>query len=318
MKISLNLSQIKLRTKDFLINLAFRLKPRLEFRWLLTLVLWLIFLTYLGLGIYFGREIYLRHSESSKVKFSAKIYPFPAAFVGGNIIWAKEYYQQLTYIRRFSERNKQPSPAEKELREQIMGQLVENRLLAWEAQKNGLRVTSKDVNEAFSKIVDQSGGIANVQKTLRDLYDMSEDEFKDLVHDQVIKEKIQDQLIAQVKVAHILVKDEARANEVANKARSNEPWDQLAKTYSEDIKTRDSAGDLGWLARGNLVIDNLQVPEFEEAAFKAKIGEIFGPVKSEAGFQIGKVAEQKGKIQHSYTNWLNSLKKETKIYIFIK
>ena len=62
MKISLNLSQIKLRTKDFLINLAFRLKPRLEFRWLLTLVLWLIFLTYLGLGIYFGREIYLRHS----------------------------------------------------------------------------------------------------------------------------------------------------------------------------------------------------------------------------------------------------------------
>src|SRR4030043_1685223 len=117
---------------------------------------------------------------------------------------------------------------------------------------------------------------------------MSEKEFKELVEQQVTKEKIQDELIAHVKVLHILVKDEARANEVANKARSGEAWDQLAKTYSEDVKTRDNWGNLGWIARGNLVIDNQQVPEFEEAAFKAKIDEIFGPIKSKVGFQVGK------------------------------
>jgi len=315
---TINFSQIKLKTKDFLINLFFRLKPRLELRWLLTFFLWLLLFCYLGLGIYFGIQIYQKHSERPIVKFSTKIYPFPAAFVSGNIIWTKEYYQQLAYIKRFSERSKQPLPEEKVLRQQITDQLVENRLLQWEASKNGLRITSKDVNEAFQKIVDQSGGITNVQKTLRDLYDMSENDFKELVRDQVVKEKIQDQLIAQVKVLHILVKDEARANEVAAKARAGEAWDQLAKTYSEDIKTRDSWGDLGWLARGNLVIDNKQVPEFEEAAFKAKIGEIFGPVKSQVGFQIGKVEDKKGKIQASYTNWLNDLKKNTKIYVFIR
>jgi len=139
-----------------------------------------------------------------------------------------------------------------------------------------------------------------------------------LVRQQVTKEKIQDQLIAQVKVLHILVKDEGRANEVAAKAKAGEAWDVLAKTYSEDVKTRDSWGSLGWIARGNLVIDDKQVPEFEEAAFKAKVGEIFGPVKSQVGFQIGKVEEKKGKIQQSYSNWLSSLKKETKIYIFIR
>ncbi len=314
----LNLSKFRFRVKDFFINLLFRLKPRFQFRWILTCILWILFLAYLGFGIFFGYQIYHNHSENNRVQFSTKIYPFPVAFVGGNIIWTKDYYQQLAYIRQFAEKTKQPLPEDKVLRQQIMDQLIENRLLEWEASKNGIRVTSKDINDAYQKIIDESGGAANVQKVLRELYDMSEKEFKQLVRQQVIKEKIQDQLIAQVKVQHILTKDEGRANEVAGKAKAGEDWANLAKTYSEDIKTRDNSGELGWIARGNLVIDNKQVPEFEEAAFKAKIGEIFGPVKSEVGFQIGKVEEKRGKIQQSYTNWLASLKKQTKIYIFIK
>src|SRR3990167_8818326 len=102
---------------------------------------------------------------------------------------------------------------------------------------------------------------------------MSNDEFRDLVRQQVTKEKIQDELIAQVKVLHILIKDENQANEVAGKAKAGEAWDGLAKAYIEDTKTRDNWGNLGWIARGNLVIDNKQVPEFEEAAFSAKINE---------------------------------------------
>lgn len=312
-----NLATMRTKVKNFFVNLIYRLKPRFQFRWILTCVLWIILLIYLGFGVFFGYQIYHNHLEDSRVQFSTKIYPFPAAFVGGNIIWVKDYYQQLAYIRNFSEKTKQPLPEAQVLRKQIMDQLVENRLLNWEASKNGIRVTSKDVDDAYQKIVDESGGQANVQKVLRDLYNMSEKEFKALVRDQVVKEKIQDQLIAQVKVQHILTKDEGRANEVATKAKAGEDWANLAKTYSEDIKTRDTSGELGWIARGNLVIDNQQVPEFEEAAFNAKIGEIFGPVKSAVGFQIGKVEEKKGKIQQSYTNWLDSLKKQTKTYIFI-
>ncbi|KKQ74411.1 MAG: Foldase protein PrsA [Berkelbacteria bacterium GW2011_GWB1_38_5] len=252
------------------------------------------------------------------MKFATKIYPFPAAFVGGNIIWAKDYYQQLTYIRQFSEKTKQPFPDMVQLRQQIIDQLIENRLLEWEASKNGLRVTSKDVDDAYQKIIDESGGKENVQKVLREIYGMSESEFKELVRQQVIKEKIQDEVIAQVKVLHILVKDEGRSNEVMNKLKSGEQWQDLAKTYSEDTKTRDNWGSLGWIARSNLVIDNKQVPEFEDAAFKAKIGDVFGPIKTQVGYQIGKVEDKKGKIQQSYTNWLETMRKQTKIYIFIK
>lgn len=312
------LAKIWFKIKNFFINLGYTLKPRWQLQWMITAVLLFLLAAYIGFGVYFGWEIYAKHSESAATKFSTRIYPFPAAFVGGNIIWAKDYYQQLAYIRQFSQETKQANPDTAQVRSQIIDQLIERRLLEWEASKNGLRVTSRDIDDAYKKIVAEAGGEAAVQKVLRGLFNMSENEFKDIVRYQVTKEKIQDELIAQVKVRHILVKDEGRANEVANKAKSGENWDDLAKTYSEDINTRDKGGDLGWLARGNLVIDNKQVPEFEEAAFKAKIGEIFGPVKSQVGFQIGKVEDKKGKIQQSYSNWLATLKKETKIFIFIK
>ena len=307
-----------MKFKNFFINFYYGLKPRFQLQWLVTAVLLVLLAAYLGLGIYFGIQVYAKHSESAMTKFSTKIYPFPAAFVGGNIIWAKDYYRQLSYIRQFSTETKQTSPDTAQVRSQIIDQLIERRLLEWEASKNGIRVTSKDVDEAYQKIVDEAGGEAAVQKVLRGLFNMSEKDFKDIVRFQVTKEKIQDELMAQVKVRHILVKDEGRANEVANKAKSGEAWDDLTKTYSEDVTTRDKGGDLGWIARGNLVIDNKQVPEFEEAAFAAKIGEIFGPVKSQVGFQIGKVEDKKGKIQQSYSNWLASVKNETKIFVFIK
>jgi foldase protein PrsA len=312
------MAQIFEKIKYFFKGLIYRLKPRLNLQWIVVFATWVIVLVYIGFGVFFGIQIYGKHSESALAKFSSRIYPFPAAFVGGNIIWAKDYYRQLSYIRQFSQETKQTSPEASQVRSQIIDQLIERRLLEWEASKNGLRVTSKEVDAAYQKIVDEAGGQAAVQKVLRGLFNMSEKEFKDIVRYQVTKEKIQNELIAQVKVRHILIKDEGRANEVANKARSGENWDDLAKTYSEDLNTRDKGGDLGWLGRGNLVIDNKQVPEFEEAAFKAKIGEIFGPVKTQVGFQIGKVEDKKGKIQESYSNWLASIKKETKIFIFIR
>jgi len=157
----------KIKIKDFFINLIFRLKPRLAFRWLLTFILWLILFAYLGFGVYFAVQIYGRHSDSAKVVFSTKVYPFPAAFVGGNIIWAKDYYRQLDYIKQFSESTKQAVPEASVLRQQIMDQLVENRLLSWEASKGGIRVSSKDVEAAYQKIVAESGGQSNVQKVLR-------------------------------------------------------------------------------------------------------------------------------------------------------
>ncbi len=64
------------------------------------------------------------------------------------------------------------------------------------------------------------------------------------------------------------------------------PFEEVARNHSEDASAQNG-GDLGFFGKGKMV------PEFEEAAFKAPVGEIVGPVKSKFGYHIIKVTDQK-------------------------
>lgn len=64
-------------------------------------------------------------------------------------------------------------------------------------------------------------------------------------------------------------------------------FDELAKTYSEDIATSKEGGNLGYFTRGQMV------KPFEDAAFNAKIGEIVGPIKTNFGYHLIKVENKK-------------------------
>jgi foldase protein PrsA len=299
-------------------NLKERAKPRKTFQWILTAVIWVIVIVYIGVGIYFGVLVYKYHSESKATKFAVKIYPFPAAVVNSSIVWSKNYYEQLNYIEQFSAKTKQPLPDKVALRNQIVDQLIENKLLEIQAARYHISVTSKDVNDAYQKIVDQSGGSAEVKKVLTELYGMSEKDFKGLIRQQVLKQKIQDQLIMQVQAAHILIKDQNTANDVAARAKKGEDFAALAKQYSEDTKSNTAGGELGWLSRGQFVVNNVSIPEFDNAAFAAKKGDIVGPVQTSIGFEIIKVEDKKGTIDKTYDSWLADLKKQAKIWKQIK
>lgn len=304
--------------KNQFLRLLLRLKPRFELRWILSAVIWLIIIAYIVFGVFTGIEVYKVKSESKSIQFAVKFYPMPAAVVNGGVVWAKDYYEQLNYIRQFSEKTKQAFPEEATLRKQIIEQLIENKLLEMQAIRYQVRVSSKDVDDAYQKIVTQSGGPSEVKKVLNELYGMDEKDFKVLVRQQVLKEKIQGEILNQVKVAHILIKDEGRANEIAEKVKKGEDFAALAKQFSEDSKSKDAGGDLGWLAKGQLVVDNNSIPEFDEAAFSAKKGDIVGPVKTAVGFEIIKIEDTKGQVNENYNTWLAGLKKQAKIWRFIK
>ena len=304
--------------KNGFLALLPRIKPRPTFRWIFSAILWLIILFYIGFGIFTGFEVYKKKSESNLTKVAVKIYPLPAATVNGGVVWTKSYYQQLNYIRQFSSKTKQAFPDEQSLRKQIIDQLVEGKILEMQAVRYHVRVTNKDVNDAYQKIVEQSGGATEVKKVLTELYGMSEDDFKVLVRQQVVREKIQNEVIAQVKVAHILIKDEGRAKEIADKAKKGDDFAALAKEFTEDSKSKDAGGELGWLAKGQLVVSDTNIPEFDKAAFDAKKGDIVGPIKTSVGFEIIKVEDKKGQISENFNSWLAGLKKQAKIWQFIK
>jgi len=60
-------------------------------------------------------------------------------------------------------------------------------------------------------------------------------------------------------------------------------FEDVAKKESDDLQSGKNGGELGAFGRGQMV------PEFEEAAFNAKVGEITPVVKSQFGYHIIKV-----------------------------
>lgn len=128
------------------------------------------------------------------------------------------------------------------------------------------------------------------RRALRDLY--FEKSIKAAVKDEDAKKFYDDQVKAlkpeeEVKASHILVKDEAKAKDIAEKLTKGGDFAALAKENSEDPGSKDNGGDLGYFGHGQMV------PEFETAAFALEKGKISPPVKSNFGFHIIKLDDKR-------------------------
>ncbi|NQU07841.1 MAG: SurA N-terminal domain-containing protein [Candidatus Abyssubacteria bacterium] len=78
------------------------------------------------------------------------------------------------------------------------------------------------------------------------------------------------------------------AQDVLERIKSGDDFEELAEMYSDDAATKPKGGDLGFFGRGKMV------KEFEEAAFSMAAGEVSDVIKSEFGYHIIKVEETKG------------------------
>ena len=98
----------------------------------------------------------------------------------------------------------------------------------------------------------------------------------------------------RVKVRHILIRADAKDAEASAKAKQKaesiqkeavggKDFSQLAKQYSEDPGTKDRGGEIGFITKG------MVVPEFEQAAFSMKVGEVSPVIQTPYGFHILKV-----------------------------
>lgn len=151
------------------------------------------------------------------------------------------------------------------------------------------------------------------EKTLRSVYEA-----------QLLRQKLTDVITKdtprteeQVWARHILVQTEVEANAAESLLKSGVDFATVAKRYSKDTGSGASGGDLGWFGKGAMV------PEFEQAAFSLKVGEISQPVKSQFGYHIIQVlghedrpltaSQYDQKKQTEFTNWLADQKKKSDV-----
>ena len=102
-----------------------------------------------------------------------------------------------------------------------------------------------------------------------------------------------------VRASHILVSvskqappEDALAAEqkidgLAVRAKKGESFEELAKANSDDPNVQKTGGDLDYFSRERIM------PEFADVAFKLKVGEIGGPVRTQFGYHLIKVTDHK-------------------------
>ncbi|HVM11747.1 MAG TPA: peptidylprolyl isomerase [Actinomycetota bacterium] len=137
-----------------------------------------------------------------------------------------------------------------------------------------------------------------------------------VVTEQVPEEQLRQQYeeraieFTQVRVSHILVADEALAQDLAQRVTPKN-FAELAREHSEDPGSAEQGGDLGMRPAGEFV------EPFARATVGSSVGDIVGPVRTEFGYHIVWVRERTAPAfeevrdqllaevgQEFFTNWL--------------
>jgi len=205
-----------------------------------------------------------------------------------------------------------------ELRKNLTEELVNELLVKDRADRLGLTVTPDEMKEAIGKLKEQyglktdqqldeslqkSGMTRSEMETrlrdtlltnkvfgaelrsreestdaeLRERYNREKERFR-------LPERAHLREIVIVRPTETAAADRAakRAEQVAADAKTTKDFAKLAMTTSE-VSTKDKGGDLGDVARGELL------PELDKAVFNATAGAILGPIQTKAGWHILKV-----------------------------
>lgn len=133
-------------------------------------------------------------------------------------------------------------------------------------------ITEDDLTDFYR---DQYFSVPFFEELKKDIPEVTE------VQMQAYYKEHQDEFTAdEVTAQHILVEDEALADEILAKLKNGADFAEMAAQYSIDDSNKDNGGSLGTFGRGQMVT------EFENAAFALEVGELSDPVKTEFGYHI--------------------------------
>ncbi|MGE0154430.1 MAG: peptidylprolyl isomerase [Reyranellaceae bacterium] len=163
----------------------------------------------------------------------------------------------------------------------LLDQVINTKLMAGEGRKQGLQ-NDAEVKRRMTMIED---------RLIQDAYEQKE--IGKQITPAALKARYDKQVASlppedEVNARHILVKSEDEAKTVIADLKKNGDFGKIAKEKSTDTGSGANGGDLGWFKKGDMV------PEFSEAAFQLKKGEVSAaPVKTQFGFHVIKLEDRR-------------------------
>lgn len=250
-------------------------KNKVMFSWGIGISVLVIIFAFLGIGMY---RIYNVPNAQDIVSFSvAKVFRLPVAKVNGQSILYTTYVEDLKALEKMIGYDKAAGAATEnyttqELSDQVLLRLAGNILLEDAAKKYNVTVQETDKQDLKVQLVSQfpseSAALTEINKRYGWDYKMYE-------------EKIMIPYILQNKTSKKLAED------VLSQIKNGANFEEMATKYSEDGSSA-SGGDLGWFTKEKMV------PEFSDAAFNLKKGEITqNLVQTEYGFHIIKLDDRR-------------------------
>jgi parvulin-like peptidyl-prolyl isomerase len=241
--------------------------------------------------------------------------------VGDRVVTRTQYARRLhdgfVEIDQTSTSPAEAAAKKEELRKSLSNDLIAELLIKDRADRLGLSVTADELKDAMSRLKDQYGikTDAEFDESLRKS-GMARADMEARLHDTLLMNKVfgrelrqRDELVdkelkerydrekeryrlpERARLREIIVvkpgdasKVEAareRANALAAQARTGD-FAKIATT-SSDAGTKEKGGDLGEVARGELL------PDLDKAVFNATAGTVIGPIETKSGWHILKV-----------------------------
>lgn len=225
------------------------------------------------------------------------------------------------------------------MRQNTLDNLVRFEIYKQDAEEKGIKITDKDVDAEYKKMVDMYGGEEKLQDALKE-NNLTADQMREYMKTNLLMQQYQEKMLKELEpteeelkkyyeghkdefktaeASHILVKTKEEAEAIKKELDGGADFAKLAKEKSLDTGSAQNGGSLGQFSPGQMV------KEFDEKVFSMKPGEISDPVKTQFGFHIIKLekisndfkgakdAVKEAVIQEKFKEYNDKLEKKAKV-----
>jgi peptidyl-prolyl cis-trans isomerase SurA len=259
--------------------------------------------------------VLVRGGASPPIRDGQVVIDRVVAVVNGEVIMMSELQENLVLYRREA----RTGPPEAELERFILDRLIEHRLQVQEARREKIEITEEELRGVLDDFVKRNGGDREKIEAQLQAQGVSWEALRREMRDQLLAQRVRgrrvlrraavteaevDAYLAQHRdrfeaglryhARHIAVtadppdspaaweRAKAEVDALVAALAGGADFAELARTRGRD----PAAGDLGWLARGELD------PAFEGPLLRLEKGQVTAPIRSAAGYHLFKLEDR--------------------------